>query len=65
METLMEKLEKGLKELRSIAAPWWEQQCQQVRPPGPPRDWTTNQRVYIEQAIALATYVAKDDLIGC
>jgi hypothetical protein len=40
--SLMEKLEKGLKELRGFAAPWGKQQCQPVRPPefgggnGPP-----------------------------
>ena len=27
----MEELEKGLKKLRGFAAPWREQQCQQVR----------------------------------
>jgi hypothetical protein len=28
----LEKVEKGLKELRVFAAPWREQQCQQARP---------------------------------
>jgi hypothetical protein len=28
----MEKMEKGLKELRGFAAPWRGQQCQQARP---------------------------------
>ena len=28
------------------------------------RDWTTNQRVHMEGPIALATYVAEDDLVG-
>jgi hypothetical protein len=55
----MEKLEKGLKELRGFAAPCREQQCQQSRPPGAPRDWTTNNRVHI----APATYVAEDGLV--
>lgn len=37
----MEELEKGLKELRGVAAPWREQQCHPARPPellgtGPP-----------------------------
>ena len=53
----MEELEKGLKELRVFAAPWRVQQCQQARYPGAPRDWTTNQRIYMEQPMALATYV--------
>ena len=29
-----------------------------------PRDWTTSQRVYMEELRALATYVAEDDLVG-
>jgi hypothetical protein len=29
----MEEVEKGLKELRGFATPWWEQQCQQARTP--------------------------------
>jgi hypothetical protein len=32
----MKKLEKGLKELSEFAAPWREQECQQVRPSGAP-----------------------------
>ena len=32
----MEEMEKGLKELRVVAAPWREQQCQQARLPPPP-----------------------------
>ena len=60
----MEELEKGLKEQRGFAAPWREQQCQQARLPGAPRDWTTNQRIHMEQPMALATYVAEDGLVG-
>jgi hypothetical protein len=59
----MEELEKGLKELMGFAAPWREQQCQQARP-GAPRDWTNNQRVHVEQPMALATYVAEDGPVG-
>jgi hypothetical protein len=59
-----EELEKGLKELRWFAAPWREQQCQQARGPGAPGDWTTNQRVHMEQPMAVATYVAEDGLVG-
>ena len=58
----MEKLEKGLKELRGFAAPWREQQCQQARPPGAPGDWTTNQRIHMEGPMALTIYVAEG---GC
>ena len=60
----MEELEKGQKELRGVAAPWREQQCQLPRPPGGPRNWTTNKRVYTKGPIALAAYVAEDDLVG-
>jgi hypothetical protein len=59
----MEELEKGLKELRGFAAPWGEQQCQQARPLGAPRDWTNNQRVHMERPVVLATYVAEDGLV--
>ena len=55
-------MEKGLKELRGFAAPWREQQCKPARPPGAPRDWTTNQRVHMEGPMAPAAYVAKDGL---
>jgi hypothetical protein len=64
IESQMEELEKALKELRGVAAPWREQQCQQSRPPAAPRDWTTNQRIHMEQPILLATYVAEDGLVG-
>jgi hypothetical protein len=62
--SLMEELRKGLKEQRGFAVPWGEQQCQLSRPPGAPGDWTTNQRVYMEGPMALATYVAEDGLVG-
>jgi hypothetical protein len=57
-------LEKGLKELRGFAAPWREQQCKPARPPGAPRDWTTNQRVHMEGPMAPAPYVAEGGLVG-
>jgi hypothetical protein len=60
----MEELEKELKELRGLAAPWREQQCQLARPPGTSGNWTTNQRVHMEGPMALATYVAEDGLVG-
>ena len=56
--SLMEELEKGMKELRGFTALWGKQQCQQDRPPGPPREWTTNQRTHMEELMNLATYVA-------
>jgi hypothetical protein len=59
----MEELEKGLKELKGFAAPWGEQQCQQPRSPGAPRDWTTNQRVYMERLMVPAQYVAEEGLV--
>jgi hypothetical protein len=55
----MEELEKGLKELRWLAAPRKEQHCQQARP-GASGDWTTNQRVHM----APSAYVAEDGLVG-
>ena len=61
--SLMEELEKGLKELRGFAAPWREQQCQ-LATPRAPRDWTTNQRIHMEGPMALAAYVAEDGLVG-
>jgi hypothetical protein len=57
-------LEKKLKELRGFAAPWREQQCQQVRPAGAPRHWTINQRIHLEQQMVLAAYVAEDGFVG-
>lgn len=60
----MEKLEKGLKELRGFAALWREQQCKQARHPGAPVDWTINQRINMEGPMALAAYVAEDCFVG-
>jgi hypothetical protein len=59
----MEELQKGLKELRGVAAPCGEQQCQLARPPGAPREWTTNLRVHMEEPKALAAYMAEDGLV--
>ena len=50
----MEELEKGLKELKRFVALGREQQGQLARPPGAPRDWTTNQRVHTKGPMALA-----------
>ena len=59
----MEGLEKGLKDLRGFAAPWREQQCQQVRSPRAPRGRTTNQSVHKEGPMVLAAYVAQGGLV--
>jgi hypothetical protein len=64
MASLMEELEKGLKEVRGFAAPFREQQCQPAIPSGAPRDGTTNQRIHMEGPMALAAYVAVDGLVG-
>jgi hypothetical protein len=60
----MEDLEKGMKELRGFAAPWKEHQCQQARSPAAPGDWTTNKRIYIEEPMAPAAYMAENGLVG-
>jgi hypothetical protein len=44
IRSLMEEIEKGLKDLRGFAAPWWEQQYQEARTPGAPRNWTINKK---------------------
>jgi hypothetical protein len=59
MVSMMEELWKGLKELRRFAAPWGKQQCQLVRWPRDPRDWTTNQGVYMEGPMVQAPYVSE------
>ena len=59
-----EGLRQRLKELRGFAAPWREQQCQQVRVTRAPRNWTTNQRIHMEETLALAAQMAEGDLIG-
>jgi hypothetical protein len=60
----IEEMQKGLKELREVAAPWREQQCQPDRPHRVPGDWTTNQRVHMEGPTALASYVEEDGIVG-
>ena len=69
MSSPMEELGMGLKELRELAAPWGEQQCQQARHTTVPGNWTTNQRVHMEGthgsgSLILAAYVAEDGLVG-
>jgi hypothetical protein len=58
------EMEKRLKELRGYADPWKEQQYQLVQTPRASMDWSTNQRIHMEQPMVLATYVAEDGLVG-
>ena len=50
--------------LRGFYSPSGEQQCQPVRHLRAPGDWITNQRIHMEQHMELATYVAKEGLVG-
>ena len=59
----MEELEKGLKELKGLAAPMEEQQYEPTSTPRAPRDETINQRKHMEEPMALTTYVAEDGLV--
>jgi hypothetical protein len=62
----MEELEKGVKELRGFATPCREQQCHPASPSPHPvaaRDWTTNQRVHMEEAMAPAGVWQRVDLL--
>jgi hypothetical protein len=59
----MEELEKGQKELKGLQ-PHERSKCQQVRTPGASRDWTTHQRIHVEEPMAQAAYVAEDGLVG-
>ena len=33
-------------------------------PPGAPREWTTNQRIHMEEPMVLVTYEVEDGLVG-
>jgi hypothetical protein len=59
----MEKLGKGLKELKEIAAVQEEQQYQPTRLPRDPRVYTTNQGVHMERLLAPVAYVTENGLI--
>ena len=59
----MEELEEILEELREVAAPWREKQCQLASLPKAPRDWTTNQRIHMEGPMAPVTYVVEDGFV--
>ena len=60
----MGELEKGMKELREITAPWGEQQSHPASLSRASGDWITNQRVDMEGPIDLAAYVAEYGLVG-
>jgi hypothetical protein len=62
--SMMEELEKGLKEWRRFVAPWREQQCLLAGLHVAPGTWTTNQRVHIEGPKALTAYMAEDGHVG-
>ena len=67
MESLMEELEKGLKELRGFAVPWREQQCQLARTSPTPSSHRLDHQpkcIHGERPMDPATYVAEDGLIG-
>jgi hypothetical protein len=59
----MEELEKEVKELMGFAVPWREQQCQQSREPGAPREWNTNKSIQMEGPMSQASYVAEEGLV--
>jgi hypothetical protein len=61
----MEELEKRLKELRGLQLHGGSNSVNRSDPhPGAPGDWTTKQRIHMEQPMVLATYVAEDGLVG-
>jgi hypothetical protein len=60
----MKDLEKGLKELRGVAASCREQVSTGLTPtPTPELSGTTNQRIHMEGPMASAAYVAEDVLV--
>jgi hypothetical protein len=42
----------------------WSNSVNQPDPPRASKDWTTNQRIHMEEPMVLATYVAEDGLVG-
>ena len=64
--SLMEGLEKGMKELRGFAAPLWGATLSTGQTPHTkaPRNWTSNQRIQMEEPRGPATYVAEDGFVG-
>ena len=61
----MEELEKGLKELRELSAPWGDDNFNRLDPPTPraPKDRTTNQRIHMEGHRSSAAYVSEGGLV--
>ena len=64
MRSPMEGLERELKELEELAAPEEVQQRGPTSSPRAPRDKTTFQRIYMEELMAPAAYVAGGGLVG-
>ena len=60
----MKELEKGPKGLKHFPSLKEEQQYELTSIPRAPRDYTTNQRVQMEQPMAPAAYVAEEGLVG-
>ena len=58
------ELEKVPKELKGFAAPEEEHQYEVTSTPRAPWNYTTNQRKHMMQLVAIAIYVAEDDLIA-
>ena len=59
----MKELGEGLEKLKRIASSLEEQQYQLAVSLRAPRDYATNQRAYIGQSMAPATYVAENGLV--
>ena len=59
----MKELEKGPKELKSLAAPQ-KKQYELTSTPRAPWNYTTNQRKTIVELLALAILIAEDGLDG-
>jgi hypothetical protein len=60
----MEELEKGHKELMGFEASEEQQKYEPTSSLRVPRDYTMNQRVYMEGLKAPAIYVVEDGLVG-
>jgi hypothetical protein len=58
---LVEELAEGLEEWRGIETPL-EEQHRLALPPSSPKDYTTNQGVYLKESSAPDPYVAEDGL---
>jgi hypothetical protein len=52
------------RELKGSEAPWEEHQYELISTPRAPWNYITNQRKHMVELVALAIYVAEDDLVG-